>query len=145
MDNDARGSAVVYEAVADALRQGIRDGTYQPGDPLPSMRKLAKVFGVSVDCVRDAFQMLLREGVVVTDGTNPMRVPPKVEREVVVLPEGAVARVRMPSSEEREKLDLDPVVGVPVFVISRPGEPDALYAADRVAVQAAGRESQASA
>jgi GntR family transcriptional regulator len=54
----------LYEQVADALREEIRSGRYQPGDKLPSERVLTKRFEVSKMTVRAAIVQLRGEGLV---------------------------------------------------------------------------------
>ena len=48
----------VHEEIADRVRQLILDGTYPPGQPLPSERVLAARLGVSRGSVRDALRTL---------------------------------------------------------------------------------------
>ena len=55
-----------YLRVADELRAGIRDGTYPPGSPLPSLRALAAQHGLSDIVIRAAFAVLRNEGLVTT-------------------------------------------------------------------------------
>jgi GntR family transcriptional regulator len=48
----------------DEVRRGRVLGTLGPGDPLPSVRKLASDLGVNPNTVRQAYRELEREGVV---------------------------------------------------------------------------------
>jgi GntR family transcriptional regulator, transcriptional repressor for pyruvate dehydrogenase complex len=48
----------VHEEIADRIRQLILEGTYPPGEPLPSERVLAARLGVSRGSVRDALHTL---------------------------------------------------------------------------------------
>ena len=54
----------LYEQVADALREEIRTGRYQPGDKLPSERELSEAFEVSKVTARQAIVQLRAEGLV---------------------------------------------------------------------------------
>jgi GntR family transcriptional regulator len=54
----------LYEQVADALREDIRSGRYQPGDRLPSERELSERFEVSKVTARQAIVQLRAEGLV---------------------------------------------------------------------------------
>jgi|SRR5215831_1963760 len=51
-------------SVYDFLRQSILDGTYRPGDKLPSTRALARQLSVSRTTVVDTFERLAVEGLV---------------------------------------------------------------------------------
>lgn len=64
------------ERIASALRDGIADGTYQPGTLLPSVRTLAAGHGVSDEPVRRALRALAGEGLVVSEPGRGVRVTP---------------------------------------------------------------------
>lgn len=55
-----------YGAVASALTEQIRSGTYQPGDLLPSEPALSRHFGVSRHTVRSALRHLYEKGLIVS-------------------------------------------------------------------------------
>src|SRR5512135_1824153 len=64
----------VAEEVADRIRVLMLDGTFPPGEPLPSERHLAERFGVSRGSIRDALRTLETIGLVETrhgQGTFP--------------------------------------------------------------------------
>lgn len=76
----------VAEEVADRIRVLMLDGTFPPGEPLPSERHLAERFGVSRGSIRDAFRTLETIGLVETrhgQGTFPLEL--SVERLVAPL------------------------------------------------------------
>lgn len=54
-----------YQQLAAELRQAISDGEYQPGDRLPSRRKLAFDYGIAETTVVHAIEVLEDEGLVV--------------------------------------------------------------------------------
>lgn len=54
----------VYLQLKEALAKEIRNGTYQPGDLLPSESLLIKAWSVSRITVRNAIKELIREGLV---------------------------------------------------------------------------------
>jgi GntR family transcriptional repressor for pyruvate dehydrogenase complex len=54
----------IYEQIGRQLELMILDGTYQPGDTLPSERQLMEVFGVGRPAVREALLFLERAGIV---------------------------------------------------------------------------------
>jgi GntR family transcriptional regulator len=51
--------------LAAELRQAIQTGEYQPGDRLPSRRRLAEANGIAVMTVQHALDVLTDEGLVV--------------------------------------------------------------------------------
>ncbi|MFI6387996.1 GntR family transcriptional regulator [Nonomuraea sp. NPDC050540] len=57
--NDARP---LHEQVAGAIRRAIGDGSYAPGDRLPSARDLADVLGINANTVLRALRDLRDEG-----------------------------------------------------------------------------------
>jgi GntR family transcriptional regulator len=66
MQPRARDAAVTIQGrIADQLRLAITEGTYGPGDALPSTAELVASEGVAALTVRAAYQELIREGLVV--------------------------------------------------------------------------------
>jgi DNA-binding FadR family transcriptional regulator len=64
----------IAEEVADRIRVLMLDGTFPPGEPLPSERNLAERFGVSRGSIRDALRTLETIGLLETrhgQGTYP--------------------------------------------------------------------------
>jgi DNA-binding transcriptional ArsR family regulator len=57
----------LYWHVASQLLGELRDGTVPPGERLPGERQLADHFGVSRETVRQALEVLRRDGLVATD------------------------------------------------------------------------------
>lgn len=55
-----------YQQVADALRAGIRDGVYAPGDRLPTVAELAEQYGVAKMTVQRALTDLRAEELIVS-------------------------------------------------------------------------------
>ncbi len=47
-----------YEEVADLLKEHILNGTYQPGERLPSFRELSEQMGVGQSTIREAVSSL---------------------------------------------------------------------------------------
>src|SRR5881392_1945712 len=56
--------APVYIQIERRIRMGVADGTFQPGDHLPSVRDLARQLGLSPNTVGRAYADLSREGVI---------------------------------------------------------------------------------
>lgn len=57
----------LYWRIAKELLGELRDGTIPPGERLPGERQLAGHFGVSRETVRQALEVLRRDGLVATD------------------------------------------------------------------------------
>ncbi|MEU3980803.1 GntR family transcriptional regulator [Streptomyces sp. NPDC026672] len=57
----------LYWRVATRLLDELRDGGVPPGERLPGERQLARRFGVSRETVRQALEVLRRDGLVTTD------------------------------------------------------------------------------
>ncbi|MFF8594149.1 GntR family transcriptional regulator [Streptomyces sp. NPDC015220] len=57
----------LYWRIATELLDELRDGTIPPGERLPGERQLAAHFGVSRETVRQALEVLRRDGLVATD------------------------------------------------------------------------------
>lgn len=54
----------MWQQVADHVRTEILNGTYQPGQPLPSEEALSAEFGVSRPTIREGIKTLVAEGLV---------------------------------------------------------------------------------
>ncbi len=61
-----RSQLLLYQQVADVIRQRIGFGEYAPRTAIPSITKLTAEFGVAEVSVRKALDMLKREGVLIT-------------------------------------------------------------------------------
>jgi DNA-binding transcriptional MocR family regulator len=113
-----------YHQLAAILRAEIDSGAASPGEVLPTQQALAEEFGISVDTVRDALQVLRQEGLITTVRGQGSRVRTVVERRVIPVGPGVDIWARMPTNEEKEDPELELGDGVPVLVIRRPGLPD---------------------
>ena len=56
----------IYEQITSQIKGMIMNGTLKPGDPLPSMRLLAKELRISVITTKRAYEELEREGFITT-------------------------------------------------------------------------------
>lgn len=63
---DPNSSQTASRQVANALRDAIRDGEYQPGARLPSRSELAEHFAVAPMTVQNALRELKDEGLLVS-------------------------------------------------------------------------------
>jgi DNA-binding FadR family transcriptional regulator len=102
----------VPAAVAEALREQVRSGTYAPGDRLPGNRELALGFGVSMGSVREAISMLTAEGLIESQAgrgtfvTSAVEPSPTQARAAAVLERKYVEEL----IEAREILEMNLVV-----------------------------------
>ncbi len=58
--------AAIYRQIADQIRRGIASGKLSIGDPLPSVRQLAKELVINPNTVAKAYGELTRDGVLET-------------------------------------------------------------------------------
>src|SRR5437868_9262068 len=56
----------VQDQIAAYLRDGILNGDFLPGKALPSSRKLHEKFGAAAQTIKNAMEILEREGLVYT-------------------------------------------------------------------------------
>ena len=56
----------IYEQITAQVKAQVIDGTLRPGDPIPSMRALAKALHISVITVQRAYEDLQRDGFIQT-------------------------------------------------------------------------------
>ncbi|MGN1403647.1 MAG: GntR family transcriptional regulator [Ruminococcus sp.] len=59
-------SKPIYEQITSQIKAQIMDGKLRTGDPIPSMRSLAKSLHVSVITVQRAYEELQRDGFIET-------------------------------------------------------------------------------
>ena len=52
----------IYEQIADQFKSLIINGTLKPGEPLPSMRTLAKDLHISVITTKRTYEILEQDG-----------------------------------------------------------------------------------
>ena len=57
-----RSGKPIYEQITAQIKSAIMNGELQPGDPLPSMRALAKTLHISVITTQRAYEDLQRDG-----------------------------------------------------------------------------------
>lgn len=89
------------DEVLAALRERVLDGTYPPTERLPTVRTIGEEFGTSVLTVHKALQVLVEDGLVVTDGrrgTSVVERPPHLCRYALLLGEEPDAEGRYPSA-----------------------------------------------
>jgi DNA-binding transcriptional regulator YhcF (GntR family) len=59
---DLGGPVPITRQIVDQVRTRLVDGALAPGDPLPSVRRLAVDLGVHFNTVADAYRVLAEEG-----------------------------------------------------------------------------------
>jgi GntR family transcriptional regulator len=91
---DPEATTPVYRQIVDGLRVALVNGELAPGDPLPSVRRLALDIGVHFNTVAQAYRELAREGWLQISGRGGAQVK---EREVPPgsKPEAATYRRRI--------------------------------------------------
>lgn len=62
----AGSSAAIYRQIADQIRRAVSTGELVVGDPLPSVRELARELVVNPNTVAKAYAELVRDGVLET-------------------------------------------------------------------------------
>ena len=119
----------MYAQLAENLRAQITSGRIRAGQPIPSERSLMQEHGLGRHTVRKAIAILRSEGLVTHLTGMGMIVRERAERQVLTPPAGATVLTRMPSSQERDDLDLDD--GVPVFVVISPAGGEEVFPGDQ--------------
>jgi GntR family transcriptional regulator len=59
---DLASSVPAYRQIANAIRAFLVDGTFPPGGPLPTVRRLAVDLGVHHNTIAEAYHVLAEEG-----------------------------------------------------------------------------------
>lgn len=133
-----------YRQIADYLREGILNGTYPAGQPLPSEETLAKQFGVTRPTVRQGLTELRASGlveVIMGRGTfarSPQSRPSHTRpRGIRRTPEGGYVEadgIRWANAEPSVATRTDAPLALADLLRIPPGEPmftyDALQTAD---------------
>lgn len=90
--------------IAWALRTGIREGSFRPGQRLPALRELAEETGVNVNTARAVYQRLQEEGFVDSQQGSGTFVVPQLERssDVRSVADGVVREAQEMGVDTRE-------------------------------------------
>ncbi|WP_025689256.1 GntR family transcriptional regulator [Paenibacillus zanthoxyli] len=59
---DLQSETPIYAQLVDQLIEGIASGELKPGDPLPSVRRLAEDLGINLHTVNKSYNLLKQEG-----------------------------------------------------------------------------------
>ena len=80
------GPIPLYHQLSQLLREAIERGVYQPGDRLPSEPELIREYGVSRITVRQAFDELAAEGLIIRrHGKGTYVAEARIEQELIRL------------------------------------------------------------
>ena len=85
---DNLSSVPIYEQLIRKIKENIMKGYLNPGDHLPSVRKMARELNVTPNTVQKAYSMLEQERVIMT-----------------VRGKGAFVADKKPESDNRQKLE----------------------------------------
>ena len=73
-----------YHQIAQVLRERIRSGSISPGERLDNQRRLAEDFGVTLMTLRQALEVLEREGLITRrHGLGTFVAPPSVDYDIL--------------------------------------------------------------
>lgn len=134
MTLDPHSGVPLHRQLAAILRARIVAGEWPPGSLLPAQARIGYDYGVGKATVQAAVTALRAEGLVTVERGTGIRVrPPTPALEELVGEPDQVVTARMPTPEERARLQL--AEGVPVLVIHNPDGLMDVYAADEVAVR----------
>ncbi|MFF2911277.1 GntR family transcriptional regulator [Paenibacillus sp. NPDC057934] len=59
---DLQSETPIYAQLVDQIIEGIASGELKPGDPLPSVRRLAEELGINLHTVNKSYNLLKQEG-----------------------------------------------------------------------------------
>ena len=91
----ADDNAPVYIQIERCIRLGVADGTFQPGDHLPSVRDLARQLGLSPNTVGRAYADLSREGVITARAGGGSEITARERLDQPALLRNRMERLRM--------------------------------------------------
>ncbi|MEU3453218.1 GntR family transcriptional regulator [Micromonospora sp. NPDC006766] len=130
MTIDPRSHMPVYMQLANLIREQIESGELSPGAAVGSEMRLSQEHGIGRDAVRMAVALLRSEGLVTTARPFGTRVREVPQRRQVELAVGSSVIARMPTSDERRRMQLDE--GVPVLEVRSPDGKVDVLAGDEV-------------
>src|SRR5512136_2939230 len=65
-NNKSRDNAFLYEQVASELAGLVRQGTFRPGERIPSVRQMSRQHRISITTVLQAYMLLENQGLIET-------------------------------------------------------------------------------
>lgn len=126
-------SQSLFSQLEEILRDGIEDGTWQPGESIPSERELSRIYGLSRMTVRKAIDRLVSTGLIFrVDGKGTFVSEPKVSFQALSLAGLREQTLKLGYSPSTKLLDIERVLAsdkvaaflkiapnTPVFLIER--------------------------
>ena len=104
---DDAPTTTLYARVADAVADRIHDGTYRPGERIPSVRQLRDHHGVSLSTVLEACRLLEDRGLVrARPRSGHYVLPPEAERRAEPEPSSPSPRARRVDASLAVRLNL---------------------------------------
>jgi len=64
MGVDPHSAIPIFEQIVNHVRGALAAGVYRPGEPIPSLRVMARTLTVNPNTVQRAFEQLEREGLI---------------------------------------------------------------------------------
>ncbi|HEU4369805.1 MAG TPA: GntR family transcriptional regulator [Methylomirabilota bacterium] len=100
-----------YHRIAEALRARIRDSEWASGAPLPNQRRLAREFGVTLMTLRQALELIEREGLITRrHGLGTFVAAPSIDYDILQWRRFAGDLTAQGESVSTRVLDARPVV-----------------------------------
>ncbi len=107
---DFQSNVPIYVQLRNQIVVGIAEGKLAPGEKLPTIRALADETGINMMTVSKAYQMLKRDGYIVTDRRNGAIVAPgrspSVSDETINELKLKISELRLSGLSKDEILDL---------------------------------------
>jgi GntR family transcriptional regulator len=132
---DWRSDAPLHVQVADLIRDAIHSGRFVSGATLPREEHFANAYNVTTAVVHRALLALRHEGLVVVRPGVAALVRAAGEHHPITLQPGDEAIARMPSPDERRRLNLDE--DTPVIEIRTAGRSSAVHPVAELTLQVA--------
>lgn len=129
---DATLDRPVFKQIADTLRTEIETGRLASGDWLPSEAHLCQEFGAGRNSVRSALRVLVNEGRLSSHAGKGHRVREHLEAAAVKVGPGSRISTRMPTEDERRRLNMPE--GTPLLVVECGGRVE-MYPGDRTVAE----------
>ena len=76
MPIEPSSSVPIFRQIADSVRNSVAAGVYRPGDLIPSIRAQALALVVNPNTVQRAYELLEREGLIISKKGTGMIVAP---------------------------------------------------------------------
>ena len=143
---DPEGEGTLHQRVQRLVAEGILSGRFQPGEKLPSSRKLARHLGVSRITVTNAYTELVADEYLISRGRSGYFVsrsaptPPAFDLPRRWAAPGSTGRAPSGGASAPRRTRCARRIGrtIPTLHL-RPGRPNAVFAPDMAAMRACRR------